>query len=68
MAGLHETENIPVMLACEDEFVAVSMKLLVEESTVFKSMFSSNWREPDASMVHPFREVSFFLNLTILDR
>ena len=58
MAGLHETENIPVMLACEDEFIAVSMKLLVEESTVFKSMFSSNWRK--ASMVHPFREVSFF--------
>ena len=36
-------ENIPVVLACEKEFIAVPLQVLVKESAVFKSMLSENW-------------------------
>ena len=44
MSGLAENPNVPVVLVCDGEFIAVPLHVLVKESTVFKSMFSSNWR------------------------
>ncbi len=42
MAGQNKND-VPVMIVCENKYIAMSMKVLVAESTVFKSMFSSNW-------------------------
>ena len=43
MAEANVNANIPVILACENEYIAVPMGVLVKESTVFRSMFSKNW-------------------------
>ena len=59
MAALKESDNIPVMLVCENEFIAMPMDVLVTESTVFKSMFSSNWK--GAATVNPLNKVSYVL-------
>ena len=59
MAALKESDNIPVMLVCEKQYIAMPMEVLVTESTVFKSMFSSNWK--GAATVNPLNKVSYVL-------
>ncbi len=49
MSDLRNTPNVPVVLVCEGEFIVVPLNVLVKESTVFKSMFSSNWRGSSAN-------------------
>ena len=54
MAGQNEND-VPVMIVCENKYIAMSMKVLVAESSVFKSMFSRNWK--GASYVDPVDKV-----------
>ncbi len=49
MSDLKNTSSVPVVLVCEEEFIAVPLHVLVKQSTVFKSMFSSYWRGSPAN-------------------
>ena len=65
MSDLTTTSSVPVVLVCEGEFIAVPLHVLVKESTVFKSMFSSYWRGSSANE-SPSDEVVNFKQVIIL--